>query len=64
MPIDTKDPSAPGREGLLAAFRAVRDALIAGDVEALRVRKSEQALRVGVGQHRDDLAVHLLVGDG
>ena len=28
--------SGPDREGLLAAFRAVRDALLSGDTEALR----------------------------
>jgi ketosteroid isomerase-like protein len=35
MAIDTKNPSDPGREGLLAAFRAVRDALVAGDRAAI-----------------------------
>jgi hypothetical protein len=29
-------PSGPDREGLLAAFRAVRDALLSGDGEAIR----------------------------
>ena len=33
---DAKPPERPDREGLLAAFRAVRDALLAGDAEALR----------------------------
>jgi ketosteroid isomerase-like protein len=36
MTVDPKGPAAAGRKGLLAAFRAVRDALLAGDVEALR----------------------------
>lgn len=36
MTVDPKGPAAAGREGLLAAFRAVRDALLAGDAEALR----------------------------
>jgi len=31
-----KPPSGPDREGLLAAFRAVRDALLSGDGEAIR----------------------------
>jgi len=35
MAIDTKTSSDPGREGLLAAFRAVRDALVAGDRAAI-----------------------------
>ena len=33
---EAKSPERPDREGLLAAFRAVRDALLAGDAEALR----------------------------
>mgnify|MGYP001027529833 CR=1 FL=1 len=33
---EAKSPERPDREGLLAAFRAVRDALLAGDTEALR----------------------------
>lgn len=36
MTVDPKDASAPGREGLLAAFRAVRDAQMAGDPAVLR----------------------------
>lgn len=35
MTVDAMSASVPGREGLLAAFRAVRDALLAGDPEAL-----------------------------
>jgi hypothetical protein len=33
---DPKNASVTGREGLLAAFRAVRDALLAGDPTVLR----------------------------
>jgi ketosteroid isomerase-like protein len=36
MTVDPKGPAAAGREGLLAAFRAVREALLAGDGEALQ----------------------------
>jgi len=36
MTVNPSNPAAAGREGLLAAFRAVRDALLAGDAEALR----------------------------
>ncbi len=32
----SNNPAAARRDGLLAAFRAVRDALLAGDTEALR----------------------------
>ena len=33
---EPRPPAGPDREGLLAAFRAVRDALLAGDTGALR----------------------------
>jgi len=36
MTVNPVNPAAAGREGLLAAFRAVREALLAGDGEALR----------------------------
>ena len=36
MTVDPTSASVPGREGLLAAFWAVRDALLAGDPAALR----------------------------
>ena len=36
MTVGPKSASVPGREGLLAAFRAVRDALLAADMEALQ----------------------------
>ena len=36
MSESLKPTSRPDREGLLAAFHAVRDALLAGDAEALR----------------------------
>ncbi len=51
MPLDTKNPSDPGREGLLAAYQAVREALIAGDGKALR------------GLYAEDFRSHSLHGD-
>lgn len=36
MSADPKNAASPGRDGLLAAFRAVRDALLARDVPVLR----------------------------
>jgi len=51
MTVDPVIASAPGREGLLAAFRAVRDALIAGDTEALQ------------GLYAEDFRSHSIRGD-
>lgn len=41
MDHDTKTASDPGRDGLLAAFRAVREALLAGDRAAIRALYAE-----------------------
>jgi len=51
MTVDPEDASTPGREGLLTAFRAVRDALLAGDAAALRELYDE------------DFRSHSLLGD-
>lgn len=51
MAIDTKTSSDPGREGLLAVFRAVREALLSGDRAAIR------------DLYADDFRSHSLRGD-
>jgi ketosteroid isomerase-like protein len=51
MSDDNQKASGPGREGLLAAFRAVRDALLAGDRAAIRELYAE------------DFRAHSLLGE-
>jgi hypothetical protein len=51
MTTDSKSVSAPDRAGLLAAFRGVRDALLAGDTASLR------------DLYAEDFRCHSLQGD-